>query len=65
MAQNRKVVFHTTAGDFTVEVYEADMPITAANFLDLVSSKYYDGIHFHRVIKDFMLQVHTHLALST
>lgn len=32
------------------------MPLTCANFLSLVREKFYDGLHFHRVIKGFMLQ---------
>uniref|UniRef100_A0A6B2LL77 Peptidyl-prolyl cis-trans isomerase n=1 Tax=Arcella intermedia TaxID=1963864 RepID=A0A6B2LL77_9EUKA len=32
------------------------MPLTASNFLDLVDTKFYDGLHFHRVIDAFMLQ---------
>jgi cyclophilin family peptidyl-prolyl cis-trans isomerase len=48
--------FDTTLGSFTAEVYLDKMPITAKNFLDLAKSGFYDGLHFHRVIKDFMLQ---------
>lgn len=53
---NRKVHFHTTLGDFTAEIFENKAPITAANFLKLVEEKFYDGIIFHRVIDDFMIQ---------
>ena len=53
---NRKVHFHTTLGDFTAEIFEDKAPITAANFLKLVEEKFYDGIIFHRVIDDFMIQ---------
>lgn len=47
----------TTKGDITFELYQKDTPVTVANFLDLASKKYYDGIVFHRVIPDFMAQV--------
>lgn len=47
----------TSKGDITVELYQKDTPVTVANFLDLASKKYYDGIVFHRVIPDFMAQV--------
>lgn len=32
------------------------MPVTASNFVDLANNGYYDGLHFHRVIDNFMLQ---------
>ena len=43
-------------GNFTVEVFSVKMPISAYNFLDLCKSGYYTGLHFHRVIPDFMNQ---------
>ncbi len=48
--------FDTTLGSFKVEIYEDKMPITAGNFLDLARSGFYDGLHFHRVIRGFMCQ---------
>lgn len=39
-----------------VEVYEDIAPLTTKNFLKLVNEKFYDGIIFHRIIKDFMVQ---------
>lgn len=53
---NPKAIFHTTAGDFTAEIFMDEMPITASNFLQLAKSGFYDGLHFHRVIPDFMIQ---------
>ena len=53
---NPTVTFQTSLGNFSVEVYTDKMPITANNFLNLARSGFYDGLHFHRVIKDFMLQ---------
>ena len=50
------VTFFTTEGNFEVEIYDDVAPITGGNFLDLVNDKYYDGIIFHRVIDDFMIQ---------
>ncbi len=50
------VTFYTTLGDFEVELYDAQMPITVGNFLSLVDQEFYDGIIFHRVIKNFVAQ---------
>jgi cyclophilin family peptidyl-prolyl cis-trans isomerase len=43
-------------GTYQVEIFLDQMPITGKNFLDLARSGFYDGLHFHRVIKGFMLQ---------
>ena len=51
-----QVLMETTSGNITIELFTETMPITAGNFLDLVQQGYYDGLHFHRVIKGFMLQ---------
>ena len=53
---NPKVKFTTTLGTFTAEIYEDKVPKTAKNFLDLVNKGYYDGVIFHRVIANFMIQ---------
>ena len=53
---NPTATFHTTKGDFTVELFLDKMPVTAGNFIQLAQSGFYDGLHFHRVIKDFMIQ---------
>ena len=49
------MVLHTTMGDITIELFE-DMPITAGNFAKLVEQGFYDGVIFHRVIDNFMIQ---------
>ena len=51
-----KVKFTTSEGDFVVEVYPDKAPKTAANFLQYVKDKHYDGTIFHRVIGNFMVQ---------
>merc|ERR1711998_756891 len=56
MAANPKATFHTTMGDITCEIFLNQMPITASNFIDLAQSGFYNGVHFHRVIPDFMDQ---------
>jgi cyclophilin family peptidyl-prolyl cis-trans isomerase len=53
---NPTATFETSLGNFTVELYQDKMPVTAKNFLDLAKAGFYDGLHFHRVIKGFMVQ---------
>ena len=54
--KNPVALFQTSLGDFKAEIYLDKMPITAKNFIDLAKSGFYDGLHFHRVIKSFMIQ---------
>merc|ERR1719392_95910 len=56
MAKNPVVTFSTTLGDIKCELYLEQMPITVSSFIDLVNSGFYNGLHFHRVIPDFMDQ---------
>lgn len=58
-AQDRKnpvVVLDTSAGKIVVELYADKAPITVKNFLQYVDDKHYDGVVFHRVIPNFMIQ---------
>ncbi|MFO0447075.1 MAG: peptidylprolyl isomerase [Pseudomonadota bacterium] len=48
--------FQTSHGSFTVELHPEDAPITCENFLKYVDEGFYDGLVFHRVIPDFMIQ---------
>lgn len=50
------VCIETTQGTVEIKLYPKVAPKACKNFLTLVEKKYYDGIIFHRVIKDFMLQ---------
>lgn len=50
------VKLETTKGIILVELYPNVAPITVENFQNLVNEKFYDGLIFHRVIKDFMIQ---------
>jgi peptidyl-prolyl cis-trans isomerase B (cyclophilin B) len=47
---------HTNAGPVTVELFDDDAPKTVANFTKLAKDGFYDGLVFHRVIRDFMIQ---------
>ena len=47
---------HTAKGVLKFELYDDDAPIAAANFKKLVSEGFYDGLTFHRVIPNFMIQ---------
>jgi peptidyl-prolyl cis-trans isomerase B (cyclophilin B) len=53
---NPIVKFITSKGDITMEVFADRTPVTAANFLDYVTSGFYDGTIFHRVIPGFVAQ---------
>ena len=46
----------TEKGDMKAELYENETPITVANFVKLAQSRFYDGLTFHRVIPDFVIQ---------
>jgi peptidyl-prolyl cis-trans isomerase B (cyclophilin B) len=47
---------HTNHGPITVELFDEDAPKTVENFRKLAADGFYDGVIFHRVIKDFMIQ---------
>lgn len=53
---NRNARFDTNRGTFTIELFEDRAPLTTKNFVDLVEKGFYDGLTFHRVIDDFMIQ---------
>ena len=46
----------TTQGDITIELFDEDAPKTVENFKKLAADGFYDGLTFHRIIKDFMVQ---------
>ena len=52
---NPTATFETSLGSFTAEIYLDKMPVTAGNFLKLAESKFYDGLHFHRIIENLSL----------
>ena len=52
----RLVVLETTSGNIVIEFFEDDAPNTVENFVNLAESGFYDGVIFHRIINDFMIQ---------
>ncbi|KAK3765469.1 hypothetical protein RRG08_017144 [Elysia crispata] len=54
--QPPNVTFDTSMGTFVVELYWKHTPRTCRNFAELARRGYYNGIKFHRIIKDFMIQ---------
>lgn len=53
---NPTATFETSLGSFKAEIYLEQMPITAQNFITLANSGFYNGLHFHRIIPNFMVQ---------
>ncbi|MEK6902752.1 MAG: peptidylprolyl isomerase [archaeon] len=53
---NPIIVFETNQGIFKAEIFQDKAPLTSKNFLDLTNKGFYNGLKFHRVIADFMLQ---------
>ncbi len=55
-AANPRIQFTTSSGSITLELDATNAPVTTANFLQYVDDKFFDGLIFHRVIPDFMIQ---------
>ena len=53
---NKVAVIETNKGNIKLELYVNDAPKTVDNFMKLANENFYDGIKFHRVISDFMIQ---------
>lgn len=51
-----KVVLQTSLGNITIDLFEKESPKTVNNFVSLAKDGFYDGLTFHRIIKDFMIQ---------
>src|ERR671922_1068039 len=51
-----RATLHTNHGPIVLELFDDDAPKTVDNFLSLSREGYYDGLTFHRVIRDFMIQ---------
>jgi peptidyl-prolyl cis-trans isomerase B (cyclophilin B) len=51
-----KVKISTAKGDMIAELYDNETPKTVNNFLELIGKKFYDGLNFHRVLDNFVIQ---------
>jgi peptidyl-prolyl cis-trans isomerase B (cyclophilin B) len=51
-----RVKISTDKGDMIAELYDNETPITTDNFKKLINEKFYDGLNFHRVIPNFVIQ---------
>jgi peptidyl-prolyl cis-trans isomerase B (cyclophilin B) len=56
LMQDIRLILHTSRGNIEGTIFASKVPMTAANFLNLARRGYYDGVKFHRVIKNFMIQ---------
>ena len=56
MADNPTVEMKTNKGTMRLELYQTDSPNTVANFMSLINKGFYNGLTFHRVISDFVIQ---------
>jgi peptidylprolyl isomerase len=54
--QNPHVILQTTQGNIELELYPDVAPLAVENFMTHIKNGYYNGIAFHRIIKDFMIQ---------
>jgi peptidyl-prolyl cis-trans isomerase B (cyclophilin B) len=54
--ENIRILLTTSKGDIHITLFAPKAPVTVANFINLAQRGYYDGIKFHRVIADFMVQ---------
>src|ERR1700734_4207805 len=52
----KMIRFHTTHGDFTVELFDKEAPISVENFLQYVDEGHFDGTIFHRIVPGFVIQ---------
>lgn len=56
MSSDIRITMSTDKGDIHATLFASKTPVTVANFLNLASKGYYDGLTFHRVIPNFMVQ---------
>jgi peptidyl-prolyl cis-trans isomerase B (cyclophilin B) len=56
MLNDIRIIIHTAKGDMEATLFPSKAPVTAANFLNLATRKFYDGLTFHRVVPRFVIQ---------
>src|SRR5437870_3987218 len=56
MAEGRTAVIETNKGTIRFKLYEDEAPNTAANFIELAQKGFYNGLAFHRVVPNFVIQ---------
>jgi peptidyl-prolyl cis-trans isomerase B (cyclophilin B) len=56
MLKDIRILIHTALGDIEATLFPSKAPVTSANFLNLASRKFYDGLTFHRVVPHFVIQ---------
>src|ERR1700736_4303565 len=56
MLNDIRIVIHTAKGNIEATLYPAKAPVTTANFLNLATRKFYNGLTFHRVVPRFVIQ---------
>lgn len=56
MSENPRVLMKTNAGELEIELFREEAPVTVKNFLQYVDDGFYDGLIFHRVVPDFVIQ---------
>jgi peptidyl-prolyl cis-trans isomerase B (cyclophilin B) len=56
MLKDIRILIHTDLGDIEATLFPSKAPVTSANFLNLASRKFYNGLTFHRVVPQFVIQ---------
>jgi peptidyl-prolyl cis-trans isomerase B (cyclophilin B) len=56
MLNDIRIIVHTAKGDMEATLFPSKAPVTTANFLNLASRKFYDGLTFHRIVPRFVIQ---------
>jgi len=60
-----RAIIKTSKGSIKIKLFDKDTPLTVANFVNLANRKFYNGLKFHRVIENFMVQAGCPLGTGT